>query len=72
MRRTGYHVSSTLMRLNSNLCEQRFFSVPVFESDFLGFWSLDEVVGDLRIHVRACVRMYVRHAVAPKPFITFF
>ena len=39
------------------------------------FWSLDEVVGDLRIHVRACVRTYVRtcvcHAVARKPFITF-
>ena len=28
------------------------------------FWSLDEVVGDLRIHVRAYVRTYVRHAVA--------
>ena len=32
------------------------------------FWSLDEVVGDLRIHVRP----YVRHAIARKPFITFF
>ena len=40
------------------------------------FWSLDEVVGDLRIHVRPYVRIYVRacvcHAVARKPFITFF
>ena len=35
------------------------------------FWSLDEVVGALRIHVRACARTHVRHAVARKPFITF-
>ena len=35
-------------------------------------WSLDEVVGDLRIRVRPCVRPSVRHAVARKPFITFF
>ena len=39
------------------------------------FWYLDEVVGDLRIHVRASVRTRVRasvrHAVARKPFITF-
>ena len=40
------------------------------------FWSLDEVVGDLRSHVcpyvRASVRPYVRHAFSRKPFITFF
>ena len=36
------------------------------------FWSLDEVVGDLRIHARAYVRASVRHAVAQKPFINFF
>ena len=43
---------------------------------FKVFWSLDEVFGDLRIHVRPYVRPYVRacvcHAVARKPFITFF
>ena len=36
------------------------------------FWSLDEVVGDLRIRVRSFVRPSVSHAVARKPFITFF
>ena len=36
------------------------------------FWSLNEVVGDLRIHVRLYVRTCVRHAVARKRFITFF
>ena len=35
------------------------------------FWSLDEVVGDLRIHVRPYVCASVCHAVARKPFITF-
>ena len=40
------------------------------------FWSLDEVVGDLRSHVcpyvRTFVRSFVRHAFSRKPFITFF
>ena len=36
---------------------------------FVYFWSLDEVVGDLRIHVHATVRTSVRHTVARKPFI---
>ena len=40
------------------------------------FWSLDEVVGDLRSRVRtsvrSSVRSSVRHAFSRKPFITFF
>ena len=47
------------------------FPIPDF-TRIHTFWSLDEVVADLRIHVHPYVRAYVRHAVGRKPFITFF
>ena len=36
------------------------------------FWSLDQVIGDIWIHVCPFVRPFVRYAVSRKPFFTFF